>query len=127
MSKEYNRQEQIREVHQQRRQRTEKKVSDAIDHLLKTKQPVNFNKVAEVSGVSVATLYKNQNIRERIEFLRGQINKLPSSKDLKKSTSDDGKDAIIASLKRKIKKLEQEKEQLQKALDEYQAGKWTDL
>jgi len=111
----YNRSEQIKQVHAERRKATDQKANDAIDVLLKNKQPINFNKVSELSGISVATLYKHEEIRQRIEYLRQQLKSLPSPREMKNNTSDDGKDAIIASLKRKIQKLEQENATLRKA------------
>lgn len=50
--------------------------------------------------------------RERIESLRQQQAEAPTPKQIKREIDENNKDAIIASLKRKIKKLEEEKKQL---------------
>ncbi len=51
------------------------------------------------------TLYDNKNIRERIETLRHQQSQVLTSSQIKREINDNNKDAIIASLKRKIKRL----------------------
>lgn len=123
----YDRQAQIREVHQRRRDVTDKKANDAIDALLREKQPVNFNRVHELSGISIATLYKHERVRKRIEYLRDEARGLPSVRDRKTQTSDEGKDAIIASLKRKIKKLEEENRALKEANRQRLSDEWKGL
>lgn len=123
----YVRQDQIREVHAQRRARTDQKANEAIDCLLREKLPINFSKVSERSGISVATLYKHDAIRKRIEFLRDEEKALPSARDRKSATSDEGKDAIIASLKRKIARLEAENQELREANAARLAKEWEEL
>lgn len=58
------------------------------------------------SGVSKATLYNNKDIREQIETLRQQQAQVPSPKQVKREMNENNKDALIESLKRKVKKLE---------------------
>ena len=47
-----------------------KKTDAAIQQLLKQERPINFKTVAEVAGVSTAWLYKETEMKERIERLR---------------------------------------------------------
>lgn len=58
------------------------------------------------------TLYNNKDIRERIETLRHQQSQVPTPSQVKREMNDNNKDAIIASLKRKIKRLEEENKEL---------------
>lgn len=116
MSK-YNRQEQLKEIHKERRKQTDKKAFDAIDELLRLNEPVNFKRVSVISGISISTLYSHKEVRIKIEKLRLQLKVLPSPADLKASVNDQGKDAMIASLKRKIEKLEAENRKLHTQLN----------
>ena len=58
--------------------------------------------------ITKKTLYDNKDIRERIEILRYQQSQVPTPSQVKREMNDNNKDAIIASLKRKIKRLEEE-------------------
>jgi len=91
---------------------TAKKVDDAIQSLIKTKAKINFNSVSMESGVSKAYLYKNTDLRTRIDALRKQQEGLPSSGQVKREMSDNSKDVLIAAIRQKIKKLEDENERL---------------
>ena len=106
----YNRTEHLKELHNKRKAITQEKVDKAIQRLIKAQKPINFNSVANESGVTKKTLYDNKYIRERIENLRRQ------QSQVKREMNDNNKDAIIASLKRKIKRLEEEKKELKEQL-----------
>lgn len=108
---EYNRSEQLKAVHKARKEATLKKVDGAIQRLLRASQDINFNSVASEAGITKATLYRNQELRERIEGLRSQQSQAPTPKQLKRELDENNKDAIIASLQRRIKKLEAELKQ----------------
>lgn len=96
-------------------QSTLDKVDVAIRKLIKSKQSINFNSVSVVSGVSKAFLYKNIEVRQRIEGLREQYNF--SSKNLsKRHMTESSKDVIIASKNKKIKELEEENQRLKEQL-----------
>ena len=123
----YNRQEQLKEVHVNRKAATEKKANAAIDILLKEKTAINFNTVSKMSGVTVATLYRHDAIRKRIMLLRDSIRELPKPADKKNNMSDVSKDAIIASLKRKIKRLEDENKELREVCDSKLSEDWKKL
>ena len=112
----YNRLEQLKELHLERKLQTQQKVDKAIKSLIKNKASINFNSVAAESGLSKTTLYNNPDIRQQIESLRLQELNVPTPGQVKREMSENNKDALIASLKRKIKKLENENKQLREQL-----------
>lgn len=95
---------------------TEEKVDKAIQSLIKSQKSINFNSVANESGVSKKTLYDNQHFRERIETLREQQSHVPTPAQVKREMNDNNKDALISSLKRKIKNLEEKNKELREQL-----------
>ena len=112
----FDRKEQLRQLHKERKAITQQKVDDAIKRLIKAQQAINFNSVANESGITKATLYNNLDIKERIEGLRLQQSKVPTPSQVKREMDNNNKDAIIASLKRKIRRLEDENKQLKAQL-----------
>jgi hypothetical protein len=106
-----------------KRKQAKKKVEAAINKMIKEKERINFNAISQAAGVSKAFLYKDLEIRERIENLRLKQEGLQSVKNVKFNVSETSKDVIIEALKNKIAKLnqkivflEQEKEALRKQL-----------
>lgn len=104
----------------EKKENAKAKVETAIKKMLKENININFNSVSHAANVSKTFLYKEQTIRERIEYLRKQQEGLSSVKSFKRNVSETSKDVIIEALKnrienlnRKIATLEQEKEQLQ--------------
>jgi len=89
-------------------------VDEAIRRLIKAKESINFNTVATEAGVCNSTLYNNPEIRVRIESLRQQQAQEPRPKQIKREMDENNKDAIIASLKRNMEKLEEEIKQVVK-------------
>jgi hypothetical protein len=57
---------------EEKRRLTIDKVELAIKNIIKNNGNINFNSISQISGVSKAYLYKNTEIRERIETLRNQ-------------------------------------------------------
>lgn len=112
----YDRKEQLSQIHAARKAATHQKVDEAIQKLIKTKRLINFNSVSNESGLTKATLYNNKDIKERIETFRLQQSQVPTPAEIKREMNENNKDALIASLKRKIKKLEQENKELKKQL-----------
>lgn len=112
----YNRSEHLKELHNKRKALTQEKVDKAIQRLINTQKSINFNSVANESGVTKKTLYDNENIRERIETLRYQQSQVPTPSQVKREMDENNKDAIIASLKRKIKRLEEENKELKEQI-----------
>lgn len=62
----------LRQSAQKKRQEAIERTEAAIVQLLKSHQPINFNSVAEVAGVSKTWLYNQHDFRTRIENLRSQ-------------------------------------------------------
>ncbi|PEO58360.1 DUF6262 family protein [Bacillus wiedmannii] len=112
----YDRIEQLKAIHASRKAVTSKKVDEAIQRLVRANQNINFNSVANEAGIAKATLYNNQKFRKRIETLRYQQEHNPTPKQIKREMSDSNKDVIIESLKRRIKKVEEENKQLRNQL-----------
>jgi|GEM_PF-398022 len=95
---------------QQKRESAIKRTEDAIARLIKDKRPVNFKTVSEESGVSRTWLYKEPEIKDRINQIKNkQTNKSRSKKKVDNQLNDRPIDkAEIDELKTKIKKLETE-------------------
>ncbi|MGG2091502.1 DUF6262 family protein [Bacillus sp. S13(2024)] len=103
-------------MHKSRKASTHQKVNVAIQRLVRANEAINFNSVASEAGVAKATLYNNRELRGRIETLRQQQAQAPTPKQIKREINDNNKDAIIASLQRRIKKLGDENKQLREQL-----------
>lgn len=112
----YDRIEQLKAIHASRKAVTSQKVDEAIQRLVRANQNINFNSVANEAGIAKATLYNNQKFRKRIETLRQQQAHSPTPKQIKREMSDSNKDVVIESLKRRIKKVEEENKQLRNQL-----------
>lgn len=111
----YNRKNQLKEIHKQRRQDTEDKVRSAINKLLENNISINFNSVSNESGVTKATLYKNQNLKEMIIDFRDKRTDILSIENSVKNTNLSSKN--IASLLSDIEKLELENKKLKQQVD----------
>jgi hypothetical protein len=112
----YDRIEQLKAIHASRKATTFKKVDEAIQRLIRASESINFNNVASEAGIAKATLYNHQELRERIESLRQQQGRAPTPKQIKRVMDDNNKDALIASLQRRIKKLDNENKELREQL-----------
>ncbi|PFW21856.1 transposase [Bacillus cereus] len=97
-------------------EKTIQKVEEAIKKMIKKQMKINFNSVSEESGVSKAFLYRNIELRDRIETLRKQQEGSPSIKQVKRNMSDASKDVIIASLRKRVKGLEKENKEIKEQL-----------
>ncbi|MBG9907661.1 DUF6262 family protein [Bacillus mycoides] len=113
---EYDRSAHLKAIHAKRKADTYQKVNEAIKRLLKANEKINFNSVSSEADVSKATLYNNKDFRSRIETLRNQQLQVPTPKQVKREMNESNKDALIASLKRKNKKLEDENKKLREQL-----------
>lgn len=91
-------------------EKTRIRVEKAISEMAIKKEKINFNTVSRKASVSKSWLYKQKDIRTRIETLRGmQIIELAPRKQSKSSRSED---ILIKTLKSRIKALEEENKQL---------------
>ncbi|PEC20743.1 DUF6262 family protein [Bacillus cereus] len=113
---EYDRSAHLKAIHANRKANTYQKVDEAIKRLIKANEKINFNSISSEANVSKATLYNNKDFRLRIETLREQQSQVPTPKQVKREMNESNKDALIASLKRKNKKLEEENKQLRERL-----------
>ncbi len=83
--------------------------------------------MSEEAGVSKATLYNHTEFKERINFLRNQQEKAFVDSRIKRD--ENNQNAVIASLKRRIEKLEKKNKELEeenKQLREKENEKLTD-
>jgi hypothetical protein len=99
-----------------KKQKARQKVESTIKEMIKQKEKINFNSVSAKSGVSKPFLYKYSEIRSRIETLRKQEEKLDSPNQVKRNMTEHSKDVIIASLRKKVKHLEEENKKLKEQL-----------
>lgn len=83
-----------------------KSVDESIKRLIKEGKPINFNTVAKGADVSKSYLYNNPDHRRRIEELRRQQEGRAWKSQTKSQKSDASKDVIVASLKKRVRELE---------------------
>lgn len=103
----------LKENAQAKRREAFDKVEKGIQMLIKGKRPINFNQVAEASGVSKAWLYKEPDIKARIDHLRAQSKqgkKLPR----KISATEASTKALNATLQARVRKVETENRDLRR-------------
>lgn len=107
----YDRTDQLKQLHEKRKKETIDKVEEAIKRLTKNSKDINFNSVAKEAGVSKATLYNNLELKKRIDFLKNQKDK--AFVELRIQRDENNQKAIIDSLKRRIEKLEKKNKELE--------------
>ncbi|MFU7514840.1 DUF6262 family protein [Clostridium sp. HCS.1] len=104
----------LKEFAEKKNQETIEKVNKAIDKLKRSKtKSINFKTVAEEAGVSKATLYNNDILKERILSLRAIQKGVPNDNIV--ATPKDKikvKDEKIKQLYEEIKKLKEDKAKL---------------
>lgn len=108
----------LRQSAQKRHQAALQRTDEALQLLLRDGRAVNFRTVAEAARVSTAWLYQQEEIKQRIRHLREQSTDrvalpLPS----KEKASDASKDAIIATLRERAKRLTDENRELRRQLE----------
>lgn len=112
--KKNNNTEGLKAFAEKKNQETIEKVNKAIDKLKRSKtKNINFKTVAEEAGVSKATLYNNDILKERILSLRAIQKGVPNDNVI--ATPKDkikAKDDKIKQLYEEIKKLKEDKEKL---------------
>jgi len=104
----------LKEFSKKINQETIEKVNKAIDKLKRSKtKAINFKIVAEEAGVSKATLYNNDILKERIMSLRA-IEKSNTSGDTVTTPKDkvQAKDDKIKKLYEEVKNLKEDKQNL---------------
>ena len=106
----------LRQSAQKRHQAALQRLEEGIRQLNREGRPINFKTVSEAAGLSTAWLYQHPDVKERIEYLREESNPRPKPPP-KTRASDASKDAIIATLRERIKRLEEENRELKKQIE----------
>jgi hypothetical protein len=101
---------------QLRHQETMKRTDAGIRRLLQEERPVNFHTISAIADVSTAWLYSHPDVRQRIEHLRERQDNRISAKS-KGVTSISPKNAIMETLRQRIKKLEAENQALKEQVE----------
>jgi hypothetical protein len=97
---------------------TARRAEAAIAHLLKEQRPVNFKTVAETAGISTAWLYGDEAMKQRIKHLREQQTPaVPVKIPRNMQASSASKDAMIAALRQRVKKLEEDNRDLRRQVE----------
>jgi hypothetical protein len=104
----------LRKNAQLRHQQALRRAEEGIRSLLQQRRPINFNTVAEVAQVSTAWLYQQGELRQRIEHLRQEPRPSPLPS---KNRSDASKDALLTTLRLRVKQLEAENRELRQQLE----------
>jgi hypothetical protein len=104
----------LKEFAEKKNQETIQKVNKAIDKLKRSKtKTINFKTVAEEAGVSKATLYNNDILKERILSLRAIQKGVPNDSIVATPKNKiKAKDDKIKQLCDEIKKLKEDKKKL---------------
>src|SRR5690625_6745940 len=105
MVKQVRNTEEIVRLAKQKSRRTRENVDKVISKLSLEGKTINFNTVAKEANVSKSWLYKEHDIRQRIESLRKQQTENVISKPKKSSRSEE---VLIKTLKPRVKELEEE-------------------
>lgn len=101
----------LKSVHENRKKETIEKIDKALTYMINTNQTINFSRVAKEANVGKSTLYTLPKVKEKIAYYRElSIQKNYKTQEFSK------KDIKIQSLKRKIKKLEDENKELKLSL-----------
>ncbi|URZ07768.1 DUF6262 family protein [Clostridium felsineum] len=93
------------------------KVDKAIRELSLGDHKINFNSVSNLSGVSKNFLYKNKEVKQRIEELRNKQTKKVIKQRLKYDKTDKSKDIIILAKDKKIRELQEENRKIKGQLE----------
>jgi uncharacterized protein (DUF3084 family) len=107
----------LKKYAQEKTQTTLDKVDKAIRKLSLNDEKINFNSISLESGVSKTFLYKNQEVRARIEDLRQKQVSKEMNKRTKYDKTSKSKDIIIAAKDKKIRELEEENKKLKEQLE----------
>ncbi|HCF26050.1 MAG TPA: hypothetical protein DEV81_02235 [Cyanobacteria bacterium UBA11049] len=107
----------IKESAKKKRLQTIAKAEEGIKQLIRQSKPITFEAVAEVSGVSRAWLYKEPEIKTRIEYLRNQQQSKKSVPPDQRA-SEASNAAKAKALLQEIKKLRAENQGLRHHIEE---------
>ncbi|MEK4973506.1 DUF6262 family protein [Niallia sp. FSL R7-0648] len=112
MAKQLRNTDKIVQLAKEKSDRTRGNVEKVISKMSLEGKTINFNTVALEANVSKSWLYKEYNIRKRIEDLRNrqQISLIKPSKQSKKSLRSE--EVLIKTLKERVRELEEENSHL---------------
>jgi predicted DNA-binding transcriptional regulator AlpA len=97
---------------------TEQRAEAALALLIQEQRPITFKAVAQTAGISTAWLYEHEAIKERIMHLRAQqAPKAQVKISPREQASSASKDTMIAALRQRIQKLEQENRDLKQQVE----------
>jgi citrate lyase gamma subunit len=113
--------EALQEAAAQKAKESAERVEKALDRMTKQGQIISFKSVAQSANVSTAYLYKQEDLRNRIETLRDQQKQRPKTKQ-SPVASDNSKSVIISTLREENKNLRAEIEGLRR-INEGLAGR----
>ena len=105
--------EALQEAAAQKAKESAERVDKALERMIKQGQVISFKSVAQAANVSTAYLYKQEDLRNRIETLRDQQKQRPKLKQ-PPPASDNSKSVIISTLREENKKLRVEREDLRR-------------
>lgn len=105
--------EALQEAAAQKAKESALRVEKALERMIKQGQIISFKSVAQAANVSTAYLYKQEDLRNRIETLRDQQKQRPKTKQ-PPPASDNSKSLIISTLREENKKLRAEIEGLRR-------------
>ncbi|KAB8314444.1 hypothetical protein SD81_037800 [Tolypothrix campylonemoides VB511288] len=99
--------EALRSSAAQKAKKSAERVEKALERMIKQGQIISFKSVAQSANVSTAYLYKQEDLRNRIETLRDQQKQKPKSKQ-PPIASDNSKSVMISTVREENKKLRAE-------------------
>jgi Family of unknown function (DUF6262) len=108
----------LRKAAQQKAEHTRRRAEEAIALLLRQQRPINFKTVAQTAQISTAWLYANESIKMQIIHLRSQQTPAAQVKvPPREQASSASKDAMIATLKTRVREQAEEILELRKQLE----------
>ncbi|WP_265270603.1 DUF6262 family protein [Nostoc sp. KVJ3] len=99
--------EALQDAAAQKAKKSAERVEKALERMIKQGQIISFKSVAQSANVSTAYLYKQEDLRNRIETLRDQQKQKPKSKQ-PPIASDNSKSVVISTFREENKKLRAE-------------------
>ncbi|GAA6619760.1 DUF6262 family protein [Scytonema sp. NUACC26] len=107
----------LRQNAQKKKEEALQKTDEAIQQLIRENRPINFKTVSEVAGVSTAWLYKEEQIKERIERLREQGNRKQKLVPKQEKATAASNEAKYLALKKKLQEVEAENRGLRNQME----------
>ena len=99
--------EALQDAAAQKAKKSAERVEKALERMIKQGQIISFKSVAQSANVSTAYLYKQEDLRNRIETLHDQQKQKPKSKQ-PPIASDNSKSVVISTFREENKKLRAE-------------------